>query len=91
MMSWFRKSRTGNAAFDKYLADEHRRLEREKDAFVEYLEGVQLGEGQANVDAFFAARKAESELIAAERKAYFESMSHNPFQNQRAVKVGLPL
>lgn len=51
-------SRTGNTAFDTYREETLRRLEEERDAFVNFLDQLRAAKDKAEFDQFMSSRQA---------------------------------
>ncbi len=49
--------RTGNTAFDSYREETMKRLEEERDAFVQFLEQLRAAKDRAEFDQFMASRR----------------------------------
>ena len=62
---WGRKDRqmvagtTGNAAFDSYRAETLKRLEKERDAFLAFLDELRQAKDRAEFDQFMAHRSEQ--------------------------------
>ncbi|WP_424932827.1 DUF2852 domain-containing protein [Amaricoccus macauensis] len=58
-------SGTGNSAFDAYREETLKRLEEERDAFVQFLEELRSAKDRAEFDQFMASRKAKDGEVVA--------------------------
>lgn len=58
---------TGNSAFDAYRSETLKRLEEERDAFVQFLEELRSAKDRAEFNQFMSSRKRENgqgEIVA---------------------------